>query len=148
MQRFSRLIFFIIENKRNKQSTKVESQSPNREDNTSETSFVQCNTTLLNLSENGTNKFDRNFRNELTESSQIGNEIEIISERLTEQNNTKMTQIEMQLNNKFEEILKEFRAYKNHHSTSRKEDAENNRLGPSNLENKLVRRKQIIKYRN
>ena len=44
----------------------------------------------------------------------------------------------MQLKNKFEEILKQFRAYKNHHSTSREEDAENKRLGPSN---KLLRRK-------
>ena len=46
---------------------------------------------------------------ELTEPSQISNEMKAITQRLSEQNNHKMTQIEQQLNSKFEEILKEIR---------------------------------------
>ena len=49
----------------------------------------------------------RSLGSELTESSQTSNEIEVISQRIDEQNNTKMTQIEEQLNWKIEEILKE-----------------------------------------
>ena len=46
---------------------------------------------------------------ELTEPSQISNEMKAITQRLSEQNNHKMKQIEQQLNSKFEEILKEIR---------------------------------------
>ena len=87
-------------------------QSPERDENMSETSLLQGNATLTNVSENVNNAFDRNLGSELTEPSQISNEIEIISQRLSEENSNKMTQIEHQLNSKFEEILKEIRANK------------------------------------
>ena len=88
-------------NKRNRRSRRVESQSSDRDENTSETSFTQGNATLVVVSENFNNVLDRNLGSELTEPSQISNEIEVISQRLTEQNNDKMSQIEEQLNNKF-----------------------------------------------
>ena len=64
----------------------------------SETSLLQGNATLTNVSENVNNVFDRTSGSELTESSQINNETGIITQRLSQQNNNKMTQIECQLN--------------------------------------------------
>ena len=89
-------------NRKNRRTRRTESQSPDRDENMSETSLLQGNATLTNLSENVNNVFDRNLGSELTEPSQISNEIEIISRRQSEQNNNKMTQIEHQLNSKFE----------------------------------------------
>ena len=94
-------------NKRNRRSRRVESQSSDRDDNTSETSSTQCNGTLVIVSEIVDNIFYSNLDNELTEPFQISNEREVISQRLTEQNNTKKTQIEKQLNSRFDEILRE-----------------------------------------
>ena len=54
-------------------SRRVESQSSDREKNTSETSFTQGDVTLVNVSENVNNIFDRNLGSKLTEPSQIGN---------------------------------------------------------------------------
>ena len=126
-------------NKRSRRSRRVESQSSDRDENISETSFTQGNATLVGVSENVSNVLDRNLGSELTEPSQISNEIEVISQRLTEQNNDKMSQIEEQLNNKFEEILKEIRTNKNHIVIIDGEDAENNQPGPSNYRNKGLR---------
>ena len=128
-------------NKRNRRSRRVESQSSDRDENTSETSFTQGNATLVGVSENVNNTLDRNLGSELTEPSQTSNEIEVISQRLTEQNNDKMSQIEEQLNNKFEEILKEIRTNKNYNVITDEEDAENNQPGPSNYRNKGLRNK-------
>ena len=55
------------------------------------------------------NIFDRNLGSELAAPSLVSNEIEVFSQRLTEQNNAKLTQIEEQLNSNFEEKLKEIR---------------------------------------
>ena len=121
-------------NKQNKRSRRVESQS-------SETSFTQGNATLVDVSENVINIFDRNLGSELTEPSQISNEIEAITQRLSEQNNTKMTQIEQQLNNNFEEILNEIRTKTDSNLVIDEEDAENNRPSTSNSGNKFFRRK-------
>ena len=128
-------------NRRNRRSRRVESQSPDRDENTSETSFTHGNATLVGVSENVNNILDRNLGSELTEPSQISNEIEVISQRLAEQNNGKMSQIEEQLNNKFEEILKEIRTNKTHIVTTDEEDAENNQPGPSNYRDKGLRNK-------
>ena len=128
-------------NKRNRRSRRVESQSSDRDEKTSETSFTQGNATLVDVSENANNIFDRNLGSELTEPSQISNEIEVISQRLTEQNNNKMTQIGKQLNNKFDEILKEIRTNKNCIVITDEEDAENNQPGHSNSRNKGPRNK-------
>ena len=128
-------------NKRNRRSRRVESQSSDRDENTSETSFAQGNGTLVGVSENVNNVLDRNLGSELTEPSLISNEIEVISQRLTEQNNDKMSQIEEQLNNKFEEILKETRTNKNHLVITDEEDVENNQPRPSNYRNKGLRNK-------
>ena len=81
-------------NKRSRRSRRIESQSSDRDENTSETSFTQGNATLVGVFENGNNIFDRNLGSELIEPSQISNEIEVISQRLAEQNNDKMSQIE------------------------------------------------------
>ena len=70
----------------------MDSQSSDRVENTSETSFTQGDATLVDVSENVTNIFDRNLDSELTEPSSISNEIEATSQRLSEQNNTNMTQ--------------------------------------------------------
>ena len=99
-------------NKRNRQLGSVESLSPDGEENLSETSIVQGSTTLTNVSENTDKVFDRNLGSELTEPSQVRNETKIISQRLTEQNNTKISQIEEHLNSKVEERLNEVRAEK------------------------------------
>ena len=128
-------------NRRNRRTRRATSQSSDREENASETSFVQGNATLINVSGNANNIFDRNLGSELTEPSQVSNEIEVISQRLTEQNNDKMSQIEEQLNNKFEEILKEIRTNKNYIVITDEEDAENNQPGPSNSKNKDLRNK-------
>ena len=82
------------------------------------------NATSINVFDDVDNIFDRNLVSESTEPSQICNEIKVISQKLTEQNNARMTQIEELLNGKFELILKENTVYKNHISTSR-EDPEN-----------------------
>ena len=50
-----------------------------------------------------------------------------------------MSQIEEQLNNKFEEILKEIRTNKNCIVLTDEEDAENNQPGPSKYRNKGLR---------
>ena len=128
-------------NKRNRRSRRVEPQSLDRDESTSETSFTEGNATLVGVSENVNNILDRNLGSELTEPSQISNEIEGISQRLAEQNNDKMSQIEEQLNNKFEEILKEIRTNKTHIVITDEEDAENNQPGPSNYKNKGLRNK-------
>ena len=85
--------------------------------------------------------FDRNLGSELTEPSQISNEIETITQRLSEQNNNKLTQIEHQLNSKFEEILKEIRTNKNYNVTTDEEDAESRQPGPSYPKTKGLRSK-------
>ena len=93
-------------NRRNRRTRRNESQSPERDENMSKTSLLLGNATLTNVSENVNNVFDRNLGSELTEPSQISNEIEIITQRLSEQNSNKITQIEHQLNSKFEKYLK------------------------------------------
>ena len=60
---------------------------------------------------------------------------------MSEQNNNKMTQIEQQLNSKFEAILKEIRTNRDSNLIDDDEDAEDNRPSTSNSENKLLRRK-------
>ena len=128
-------------NKRNRRSRRVESQSSDREGNISEASFTQGNATLVDVAENVNNIFDRNLGSELTEPSQISNEIEAITQRLSEQNNHKMSQIEQQLNSKFEEILKEIRTNKENNVADGDEGAENNRPSTSNSENRHLRKK-------
>ena len=131
----------IMGNKRNRRSRRVESQSSDRDENISETSFTQGIATLVDVSENVDNIFDRNLGSELTESSQISNEIEAIIQRLSEQNSHKMTQIEQQLNSKFEKILKEIRTNKENNLVDDEEDAEDNRPSTSNSENRYLRKK-------
>ena len=126
-------------NKRNRRTRRNESQSPERDENMSETSLLQGNATLTNVSENVNNVFDRNLGSELTEPSQIRNEIEIIDQSLSEQNSNKMTQIEHQLNCKFEEILEEIRTNKNYNTTTDEEDVESRQPGPSNPKPKGLR---------
>ena len=128
-------------NKINRRSRRVESQSSDRDENTSETSFTQGNATSVDVSENVNNIFDGNSGSELTERSQISKEIEAISQRLSEQNTHKITEIEQQLNSKFEEILKEIRPNKESNLTNDEEDAEDNRPSTSNSENKHLRRR-------
>ena len=65
-------------NKRNRRSRRVESQSSDRDKNTSETSFTHGNAILVEVSEN-VDIFDRNLGIELTEPSQISNEINAIT---------------------------------------------------------------------
>ena len=60
--------------KRNRRSRRVEYQSSDNDENTSETSFTQGNATLIDVSENVNNIFDRNLGSELTEPSQISND--------------------------------------------------------------------------
>ena len=64
-----------------------------RDENTPQTSLTQGNATLINVSENGYNILDRNLGNEVTEPSQISNEIELISQRLAEGNISKTTRV-------------------------------------------------------
>ena len=52
---------FIMGNKRHRRSRRIESQSTDREENTSETSFAQGNATLVDVSENVNNIFDSNL---------------------------------------------------------------------------------------
>ena len=140
-------------NKRNRRSRRVESQSPDRDENTSETSFTQGNAASVDVSENVDNILDRNLGSELTEPSQISNGKEAINQRLSEQNSSKMTQLEQQLNSKFEEILKEIRPNRESNLINDEDDAENNRPSTSNSENKHLRRKhasniEIDKHKN
>ena len=114
-----------------RRSRRIESQSSDRDEITPDTSLTQGNATLINVSENVKNILDRNLGSEITQPSQISNEIEVISQKLAEQNNTKITQIVEQLNSKFEEILKEFRLNRSSSITD-EQDAENNRPGPYN----------------
>ena len=97
---------------------------------------------MINVSENVNKFLDRNLGSEITEPSQISNEIEVISQRLAGRNNTKMTQVEDHLNSKFGEILEEIRVTRSSYTISDEEDAANNRSGPSNSENKTLRKKQ------
>ena len=122
IQRFSPIKFvFSMGNRKNRRTRRTTSQFSDRDENTPETSFAQGDATLTNVSENVNEVFDRNLGSELTEPSQIGNEIEVISQRLEEQNNDKtMSQIEKQLNNKFEEIPKEIRTNKNYRTIKKK----------------------------
>ena len=53
-----------------------------------------------------------------------------------------MTQIEHQLNSKYEEILKEVRTNKNHNVTTDEDDVESGQHGPSNSKGKGLRSKQ------
>ena len=79
-------IVFNMGNKLSRRTRKTESQSPDRNKNTSETSLLQGDATSTNVSENVNNICDRNLGSELTDPSQISTEIEVISQRLTEQN--------------------------------------------------------------
>ena len=129
-------------NKRNRRSRRVESQSSDRDKNVSEASFTQGNATSVDVSENVNYNFDRNLGCQLTEPSLISNEIEVITQRLSEQNNHKMTQIEQQLNSKFEEILKEIKTNKGINLVDGEEDAENDRPSTSNSGNEHLRSKK------
>ena len=80
-------------NKRNKRSSRIESQSSDRHQNTSEKSFTRGNATLVDVSETVYNFFVRNLGSELAEPSQTSNEKDAITQRLSEQNSHKMTQI-------------------------------------------------------
>ena len=124
-------------NKRNSGSRRIESQSSDRDENTTE----NTHTTFDDVSENVNSIFDRNLGSELKEPSQISNEIEAITQRLSEQNNHKMTQIKQQLNSKFEKILKEIRTNKESILVDDEEDAEDNRPCTSNSENRYLRKK-------
>ena len=137
---FALYTVFIMRNK-NRRSRRVESQPSDKDKNTSETSFTQGNATSVDVSENVNNIFDRNLGSELTEPSQINNEIEAITQRLSEQNNNKITQIEQPLNNKFEEILKEIRTNLNYNIATGEEDVENRLPGLSNSKTKGLRSK-------
>ena len=127
--------------KRNRRTRRNVSLSPERDENMSETSLLQGNATLTNVSENVNNVFDRNLGSELTEPSQISKKIEIITQRLSEQNSNKMTQIEHQLNSNFEEVLKEIRTNKNYNITTDEKDVESRQPGPSNPKPKGLRSK-------
>ena len=64
-----------------------------------------------------------------------------------------MTQVEQQLNSKFEEILKEIRTNKENNLVDDEEDAEDNRPSTSISENRYLRKKhasnnEIDKNRN
>ena len=128
-------------NKRNRRSRRIESQSSDRDENTPDTSLTQGNATLIKVSENCNNILDRNLISEITKPSRISIETEIIPQRLAERNNTKMTQIEEQINSKFEKILEEIRVNRSSCTVSDEEDADNNRPGPSYSENRTLRKK-------
>ena len=96
---------------------------------------------MVDVSENVNNIFDRNLGSKLTEPSQTSNGIEALTQILSEQNNHKLTQIEQQLNSKFDEILKEIRTNRDSNLAIGEEDAENNRPSTSNSEHKSLRRK-------
>ena len=128
-------------NRENRRTRRNESQSPERDKNMSETSLLQGNATLINVSKNVNNVFDRNLGSELTEPSQISDEIEKITQGLFEQNKNKMTQIEHQLNSKFDEIPKEIRENKNYNVTTDEEDVESRQPGTSNPKTKGLRSK-------
>ena len=85
---FSLLKPFSSWERRNRRSRRVESQSSERDENASDTSLVRGNATLFNVSEVVDNILNRNLGSELMKPSQISNEIEVISKRLTEENNT------------------------------------------------------------
>ena len=104
--------------KKNRRSRRIESQSLDRDEKLPNTSLVQGNATLMSVSENVNIILDRNLDSEITDPSQISNEIEVISQRLAEQNKTKMTQMEEQLNNKFEMLPAEFRVNRNNYIIS------------------------------
>ena len=70
-------------NKRNRRSRRVESKSSDRDENTSETSSSQGNATLVDVSENVNTIFDRKLGSELTEPSQISNQIEARTQKLS-----------------------------------------------------------------
>ena len=124
-------------NRKKRRTRRNESQSPERDKNMSETNLLQGNETLTNVAESVKNVFDRNLGSELTEpSSQISNEIEIITQRLSEQNYNRMTQIDHQLNSKFEQILKEIRTNKHYIVTTDEKDVESRQPGPSNPKTK------------
>ena len=96
---------------------------------------------MVDVSEIDISFFDRNLGSELTEPSQCSNEIEAITQRLSEQNSHKMTQTEQHLNSKFEEILKEIRRNRDSNLANDEEDAESNRRSTSSSENKSLKRK-------
>ena len=57
---FSHNTIFNMGNKTNRRSRRVESQSSDRDENVSEASFTQGNATLVDVSENVNNIFNRN----------------------------------------------------------------------------------------
>ena len=78
---------------------------------------------------------------ELTEPSRTRNELDAITHRLSEQDSHKMTQIEQELECKFEELLKEIRTNRDSNLSNGEDVAENNRPSISNSQNKSLRRK-------
>ena len=78
-----------MRNKRNRRSKRIEPQSLDWDENNSETSFTQDNATLVDVSENVNNIFDRKLGSDLTEPTQISNEVEAISQRFSEQTTPK-----------------------------------------------------------
>ena len=136
-------LLFIMGNKRNRRFRRAE--SPDVEENLSETSIFQGNATLTNVSENADNVFESNLGSELTEPSQVSNETEVIPQTLTEQHSTKRSQIEEHSNCKIEEFLKEIRANRN---CDRRKDDENCDPGPSSSGNKHLKKKHASNIKN
>ena len=134
-------LFSLWGNKRIRRSRRVKSQSSDRDENTSERSFTQSNATLVYVSENVNNIFDRNLDSELTEPSKISIEIEDITQRFSGQKNHKITQMEQPLNSKFKQTLKTIRTNSESNLVNDEEDAKDNRPSTSNSENKHFRRK-------
>ena len=135
-------------NKRKRRSRRVESQSSDRDEITSETSFTHGNATLVDVSEKVNYIFDRDLVSELAEPSQTRNEMEGFSQRLAERKSTEMSQIEEQLNSKFGEKPKEITANKFCDVTNREKDDGNRSPGPSSSGIKYLNKThQILKDR-
>ena len=58
----NRKLFFKMGNRRNKRTRRTESQSPDRDEDKSETRLLQGNATLTNVSENVKNRFLQELR--------------------------------------------------------------------------------------
>ena len=102
-------------NKRNRRSRRLETPSPEKE--TSNTQVETPNTgnkTLTNVNTVVQERLgENNPRNQLFEPSQISNEIKTWTQILEQKNNDRIEKMREEMDNKFEDILREIKTNKN-----------------------------------
>ena len=126
-------------NNRNRRSGRLETPSPSREENV-ETPNAG-NITLTNSNSVDQENLGPNIlENQLTEPSLISNEIQVWTQEMEKRNNDRIGKMRVEIDGKFEAILREIKTSKNASSITnpRSESNETQNIQPSGSRNRSI----------